>query len=295
MKKLPPAPPMALLEKATELTTARLVDDPSNGELLHKLAVLFRKQGRLAEAAEVYSRVLKCDPTDSAARYNDALLGSQNVAADVPPSGKHAAPFVMIEDFLPPEEHAELLPMVISNQAEFGHSLVGEGEYRPETRESRTLPGPRQEKKRFRERVNRLLPEVTSRLGLSPFPINFVEIKIRAYGNGDFFEVHQDHNDETHREVSFVYFFHREPRQFQGGDLLLMDTDPKCRTYTEAAFTSITPRNNAIVFFPSRYYHTVVPVDCPSGEFSDGRFVINGHVQKEVSGNSKLETVSGAA
>lgn len=295
MKKLPPSPPMALLEKATELNVEQLANDPANCKLLGKLAVLFRKQGRLSEAAEVYTTILELDSDNSAARYDHALFNSQDVSQESLPEGKHAAPFVLVEDFLPAQQHAELLPLVMANQAEFGDSLIGSGEYRPETRESQTLPGPRNEKKRFRERVNEVLPAVTSRLGVPPFPIKFVEVKIRAYGNGDFFEVHQDHNKETHREVSFVYFFHREPRQYRRGELLLIDTDTKTSTYTEAAFTSITPQNNSIVFFPSRYYHTVVPVDCPSGEFSDSRFVINGHVQKEVNSSSLTESVSGAA
>ena len=106
-----------------------------------------------------------------------------------------------------------------------------------------------------------------------------MEVKIRAYRDGDFFEVHQDCSELNRREISYVYFFHREPRRYTGGDLLLMDTDVEQNTYTEAGFTRIVPQNNAVVFFPSRYYHAVVPVSCPSRDFGDSRFVINGHIQ----------------
>ena len=49
--------------------------------------------------------------------------------------------------------------------------------------------------------------------------------------------------------------------------------------YTDAAFTRVVPVNNRVVFFPSRYYHTVVRVAVPTGAFADGRFAINGHVR----------------
>ena len=173
------------------------------------------------------------------------------------------------------------MPLVLDQQDEFDTSLVGENEYRPEQRESLTLPGPRPEKRQFRQRINEVLPNVIQRLGHPSFEVEFVEVKIRAYRDGDFFEVHQDTSPRNGREISYVYFFHREPRPYTGGDLLLLDTHVEENTYIEANFTRIIPQNNAVVFFPSRYYHTAVPVSCPSRNFGDSRFVINGHIQRK--------------
>ena len=207
------------------------------------------------------------------------MLTTGSVSVELPLVGTHAAPFVIIEEFLPREEHAALVPLVLDQHDQFDTSLVGEGEYRPEQRESLTLPGPRPEKRQFRRRINAVLSNVIQCLGHSSFDIDFVEVKIRAYRDGDFFEVHQDCSELNRREISYVYFFHREPRRYTGGDLLLMDTDVEQNTYTEAGFTRIVPQNNAVVFFPSRYYHAAVPVSCPSRDFGDSRFVINGHIQ----------------
>jgi Rps23 Pro-64 3,4-dihydroxylase Tpa1-like proline 4-hydroxylase len=37
---------------------------------------------------------------------------------------------------------------------------------------------------------------------------------------------------------------------------------------------------NQIVFFPSETLHEVLPVECPSGEFADSRFTVNGWLHR---------------
>ena len=82
--------------------------------------------------------------------------------------------------------------------------------------------------------------------------------------------------------INFVHDFHRVPKAYTGGELLVFDSDIQADTYTRARFTRVVPEDNSIVFFPSPYYHSVLPVHCPSGEFADSRFVINGHLFKRV-------------
>ena len=63
-----------------------------------------------------------------------------------------------------------------------------------------------------------------------------------------------------------------------------------CRLYDEKidnnylkqanSFKKIAPKNNSIIFFLSRYWHEVLPVNCPSKNFADGRFTINGWLHK---------------
>ncbi len=44
-------------------------------------------------------------------------------------------------------------------------------------------------------------------------------------------------------------------------------------------FRAIEPMDNSVVFFRSRYaLHEVMKVHCPSDDFGDGRFTINGWV-----------------
>ena len=80
------------------------------------------------------------------------------------------------------------------------------------------------------------------------------------------------------RKIAFVYFFHRRPRRFSGGDLLLYDTDVDADAYVSGAFSRIAPLRNSIVFFPSACWHQVTPAQYGTDDFEDGRWVVNGHV-----------------
>jgi Rps23 Pro-64 3,4-dihydroxylase Tpa1-like proline 4-hydroxylase len=153
-------------------------------------------------------------------------------------------------------------------------------------------------KKRFHQRIRPIIPTVLSRLHVAPFEIGEFEVKVRAYLDGHFFRIHMDCPPKevqiAHRRVSYVYFFHKQPRAYTGGDLLLFDSDPVVdkTQYTTAGFTRIVPDNNSIIIFPSAYWHSVIPVSCPSKEFVDSRFVINGHVSKRVT-KSSAEALDG--
>src|SRR5262249_13352080 len=132
--------------------------------------------------------------------------------------------------------------------------------------------------------VKDFIPKVSPRLHVPPFVIERLEVKLRAYLDGHFFRLHMDCPQRTpenvNRRVSFVYFFHKQPRAYTGGDLLLFNTDVENDRFTTSAFTRVQPEDNCIVFFPSAYYHSVVPVSCPSKEYANSRFVINGHVSR---------------
>lgn len=43
---------------------------------------------------------------------------------------------------------------------------------------------------------------------------------------------------------------------YQGGDLLLFDTNEKENSYCND-YTQITPRHNILILFPSHFYHQV--------------------------------------
>ena len=75
-----------------------------------------------------------------------------------------------------------------------------------------------------------------------------------------------------------MYWFHREPRRFCGGDLLLYDRNDDTGDFTAAAFSRIVPLRNSIIFFPSSALHQVTQVQCETNNFGDGRWAVNGHV-----------------
>jgi Rps23 Pro-64 3,4-dihydroxylase Tpa1-like proline 4-hydroxylase len=77
------------------------------------------------------------------------------------------------------------------------------------------------------------------------------------------------------RTVSGVYYFYRQPKAFDGGELRLY-------AFGEEAFVDIEPSENAFVAFPSFAAHEVLPVTCPSGAFEDSRFSVNCWLHCEV-------------
>ena len=83
------------------------------------------------------------------------------------------------------------------------------------------------------------------------------------------------------RLLSAVYYFHREPKRFTGGQLRLHrstpDDDPSDPEpiRNPADQIDIEPKRNSLLVFPSWASHEVLPVDCPSSRFEDHRFAVN--------------------
>ncbi len=280
----------ALLQQAEQLCKQRLKNDPENRGALRSLAEVYRKLGRVAEAAAAFDRLFQLDPEDQEVGYMQALLAGKEWPGA--PTGIRAAPFVLLNDFLPQEFHDSLLPFLIAVQEKFVPSLIansgGRRQYNPDVRDTLDFTEKWNSRLRFRSYFEAMLPPVLPRLQVGPFKIGGVEIHVRAYQDGHFFRVHKDTDALTalpnvaNRVVSFVYFFHRVPRRYTGGDLLLIDTNVEANKMTTARFTRIIPEDNSIIIFPSNYYHCVVPVQCPSQEFADSRFVINGFVRQSL-------------
>lgn len=124
----------------------------------------------------------------------------------------------------------------------------------------------------IQDRLLALLPEVLTAFKRESFPIAHLDIQLTASNDGDFFKVHQDNSSEeiNHREISFVYYFHSEPKAFTGGQLKLYDSQAEAQT--------VTPRQNTVVLFQSFIDHEVLPVRCPSRKFVNSRFTVNGWI-----------------
>jgi SM-20-related protein len=119
-------------------------------------------------------------------------------------------------------------------------------------------------------------------LQIPVFPISEIEVQLTAHNNDHFFERHRDSGPEVaSRIVTFVYYFHSEPRNFSGGALRLYKGRLENGIYScgEPA-ADLDPTNNTMLFFPSACYHEVLPIKCASGEFKDSRFTVNGWVRR---------------
>jgi len=195
---------------------------------------------------------------------------------------------VVLDEFLAPQEVEELMQYTLLHEAEFRGSEVisptgipGVTDY--SHRRSRVLMDLGRHEEVILNRVHALLASVLEQLGIEEFPITHSEVQITASNDGDFFHAHCDDAQEriASRRMTFVYFFHREPRQFEGGELRIHDSRRKGeQPLSVGSYQTIVPQQNQIVFFPCSLLHEITPVHCPSRAFADSRFTLNGWLHK---------------
>jgi Rps23 Pro-64 3,4-dihydroxylase Tpa1-like proline 4-hydroxylase len=195
---------------------------------------------------------------------------------------------VVLDEFLAPQELEELMKFTLEHESEFQTSEVvsptsEKGVVNHEHRRSKLLMdlGPHQDV--ILARIKSVLPAVLEKLEMQEFSIAGVEVQITASNHGDFFRFHNDNGSDqvARRHVTFVYFFHREPCSFRGGELRIHDARRDGETYlSEGSFQTIVPRQNQIVFFPCELMHEVTAIRCPSGMFADSRFTLNGWLRR---------------
>jgi SM-20-related protein len=181
-----------------------------------------------------------------------------------------------VENVLSPEQHKSLVQFATRNRQMFTNSTTSTGA--SDYRESLVCYSFPPFDDLLRQRVLSLAPKVAAQLGLE-LPDGDLEIQLTAHNDGHYYRVHNDSSGEgfMHRVISFVYYFHRTPKGFSGGELRLFDRDVQDGLLRPAAtYKDIAPLDNSLVFFDSRDMHEVMPVQCPSQVFADGRFTING-------------------
>jgi SM-20-related protein len=191
---------------------------------------------------------------------------------------------VVLDEFLAPQELEELTRFTLSHEADFHTSEVispteEHGIVNYEHRRSRVLMDLGKHEHVILDRIKRALPQVLEQLGMEEFGIEDMEAQITASNNGDFFHFHSDNSSQKvrSRHLTFVYFFHRDPRHFDGGELRIHDARLEDGVYvSEGSYQTIVPQQNQIVFFPCELMHEITPVECPSQLFSDSRFTLNG-------------------
>jgi Rps23 Pro-64 3,4-dihydroxylase Tpa1-like proline 4-hydroxylase len=187
----------------------------------------------------------------------------------------------VLDEFLAPQELEELVSYALQQETEFQNSAVVSPSGDPGTldythRRSRVLMDLGKHEQIILERIRGVLPGVLEQLGVEEFSITNVEAQITASNDGDFFGAHCDDSQEiiASRRITFVYFFQREPRPFEGGELRLYDSSGS-DTHAES-YQKIVPQANQIVFFPCSVLHEITAVECPSRAFADSRFTLNG-------------------
>jgi Rps23 Pro-64 3,4-dihydroxylase Tpa1-like proline 4-hydroxylase len=191
---------------------------------------------------------------------------------------------VVLDEFLAPQEMQELMRYTLEGEAQFTASEVISPSGEPGVtdynhRRSRVLMelGPHEEV--ILNRIRLVLPKVLQQLGMEEFPVTRTEVQVTASNDGDFFRAHCDDAQEriASRRMTFVYFFHREPSQFEGGELRLHDSrSGGDHPLSTGSYQTIVPEQNQIVFFPCSTLHEITAVHCRTRAFADSRFTVNG-------------------
>ena len=192
------------------------------------------------------------------------------------------APHLISDDFLPETVATALLDEIVAGGPSFTPSLVGGPKSAASSglRSSSRLPGRvGVDLTPFRTAIAARSDELCAAVGIAPFPVYHTECSIVAHGDGDFYRTHVDTRagrDKVRpkhvRVVSCVYYLHRKPKRFSGGELHIHAMGPSDGG-TPAIV--IAPDHNRLAVFPAFFPHEVRDIACPSGAFADSRFSIN--------------------
>ena len=294
-----------LLSLAKAKVEQKLAAQPNDALTLRQMGDLHRKLGDFAAASETYRKLKAMDDNAVAACWAwwiGALNGEQLPASA--PEEPHPTPFVRFANFLTAAQQDMLLDTVQKGRDHFAPALVGNAadekklalDFRTALVAERSVR--RQIRPWFVKELDRVVGEVVRHFKGDGIDEWHVELEVTAHPSGGFFRPHQDtgygrtgsrseHRDaeplshtaygrSDSRLVTFAYYFHREPKRFAGGDLLLYDTSPAMGGYRAAAFSRIQPVNNSLVLFPSSYFHAVLPVHANDDVFENARFTVNG-------------------
>ena len=275
----------ALMEKARAALQRRLAADPRDEGALLGLGDLARREGRFAQAIAAYRALHKLRGDAASAWAIGAIDGKEPLGA--PPEGRRAAPFALRTDFLRSAEQEKLRVATSAGAEAFESAKISRKglwerpEYRLALVAKRGLL--REIRPWFMARLRAVLPAVAARFGVSSFNDRDIEVSLTATPAGGFYRIHRDDSDDPEnpdrtRAIAYVYYCHREPKPFTGGELLLHDTCPATKRFAAGRFSRIDPVRNTLVLFPSCYYHEILPVHCESGRFEDARFTVNGQI-----------------
>jgi SM-20-related protein len=202
-------------------------------------------------------------------------------------------PIARIEGFLSEQDLSTLLKWVLSHRERFRPATVsqhGEMAVEPGARRALTTRNFGRELGWLQDRFSAVQDDLLQALRLTVPAIESLELELAAHGKGAHFAPHVDipiglgrkplggrpgRTDD--RLFSAVYYFHGEPKRFEGGNLRLypLGADPKSEALEALQYVDIEPAQNTLVAFPSWATHEVRNISCPSDTFADHRFAVN--------------------
>jgi SM-20-related protein len=197
----------------------------------------------------------------------------------------YSCKYIKLDNFLPPEINQAILECALAHQEQF----IPSKSYSKNNTESESLKFRRSLRldstyfqeygSLLREKIAAVAPQIFAELGIENFDIQIFEIEMIASHDGCFFTAHTDNSypQTAFRQISCVYYFHKDPKPYRGGELRIYDTERRQSDspLIHGAFKEVEPSNNSMVFFASSCLHEILPVFSPSQSFADSRFTLN--------------------
>lgn len=270
------------LQALEQELSQRYCQQPGDADVIWQLAENYRKRGNLSQALGGYQALLKLQPGHQAALRLQAILNGSELPKLSQP-GCVSSPFVLMDDFLSEQQLQAIWLLLEKKQHRFKQTevldkkgLAQNAGYRSSQQLPQRLLKPIREW--FVPRVVECVKKQPSRLGVDGFEPSQVECQLTKSRGGDFYKIHTDKGDSeatATREVTFVYYFHGEPKGFEGGDMLLFETSV-ADNELGTGFTRIQPVSNRLILFPAACFHCVLPVSALVDDWRFARFTLNG-------------------
>lgn len=269
-------PSAAADQRILDLIAANKIPKPTHDAL----ANIYRRNGDLAAAAVEYARLHANGNRAPAVALFHAMLQQQRVPPRQPPTAFAPAPFILWQDLFDAPVNQAIVAEVMAREAGFRPTEQSKPGHDGEQNRTNLVnydtgaSGPL-----IRTLIEQQFNAICARLNMPVFPLTLFQLKFASYRHGDYFGVHQDNSSRNpDRRISFIYYFNREPKPYRGGDLILYDSRFSPRAYLRSQYTRIIPQNNSMIFFPSEYFHEVLPIESENREFMHSRFTLSGHI-----------------
>ena len=260
-----------LHDRAEAVLRQRLATVPQDAQALLRLGDLHRRRGNFPAAAEAYERLCVLRPAERRASWLRAVTAGEQLPA-TPQDGLRAAPFVYIRDFLSSAERERMLSSALAMRERFEPGGVGRANRKVISIKRRALearlPSSTDVGAWFVRKLREALPKVSMLLRIDELHRCRLSLTMVAHADGGFGARHRDPFP-----CVGVCYFHRPPRPFSGGDLLLYDTEVETGTCSNSDFSRVEPVAGSIVFYPGLYQHEVTAVAGPP-DFAAARFSV---------------------
>jgi len=193
-----------------------------------------------------------------------------------------AAPVVIADGFFSDAVAQQLLAFALAQEAGFRPSkvaLLHEGIVDASRRVSKVNTDMAEVMPLVEAAIRQAVDDAMPRLGLVNVDSYLLEPELAWSGDGAFFKMHTDslRYRTSHRVMTMVYYFHQQPKAFSGGQLRVYGIGAQAGS---GNYQEIEPQWNRAVFFPSWFPHEVLPVQCSTSAFADGRFAMSCWVHK---------------